>query len=184
MNNKLSGINFTYLLLEYYKELNISNNELLVLLMSDHLINDGNKMITNELLELKLDLPFFEIDEAFNSLLTKKYIFYETNENEFVTSLKNIKEILLDKFKSDLLISDKKQDAASHEIKLRVISTFEHYFDRPLSKSEKNMIEKWLDNEIEEETIIDALKDAYNLNQLNLSKIDKLIAKKISKDDE
>ena len=153
MYNKLNAINFTYLLLDYYKELNISNEELLVLLMCDHLLKDDNQLVTIEQLEMKLSLPFGEIDKIFNSLLTKKYIVYETQNNDFVTSLTNLKRDLLHLYQNDLNSeSDNKGETQlNEETKLEVFSSFEHYFNRNLNNTEKDMILKWLKNGIDTE---------------------------------
>lgn len=186
MYNKLNAINFTYLLLDYYKELNISNEELLVLLMCDHLLKDDNQLVTIEQLEMKLSLPFGEIDKIFNSLLTKKYIVYETQNNDFVTSLTNLKRDLLHLYQNDLNSeSDNKDETQlNEETKLEVFSSFEHYFNRNLNNTEKDMILKWLKNGIDTELIIDSLKDAYNLGVLNVKKIDGIIAKKLKEDED
>ncbi len=186
MYNKLNAINFTYLLLDYYKELNISNEELLVLLMCDHLLMDDNQLITIEQLEIKLNLPFGEIDKVFNSLLTKKYIVYETQNNDFVTSLTNLKRDLLFLYQKDLNSEtvNKDETQLNEETKLKVFSSFEHYFNRNLNDTEKDMILKWLKNGIDIELIIDSLKDAYNLGVLNVKKIDGIIAKKLKEEED
>lgn len=187
MYNKLNAINFTYLLLDYYKELNISNEELLVLLMCNHLLMDDNQLVTIEQLEMKLSLPFGEIDKIFNSLLTKKYIVYETQNNDFVTSLTNLKKDLLLLYQKDLNSEseiNKDETLLNEETKLKVFSSFEHYFNRNLNNTEKDMILKWLKNGIDTELIIDSLKDAYNLGVLNVKKIDGIIAKKLKEDED
>ncbi len=186
MYNKINGIDFRYLLLDYYKELNLTNEEVLVLLMCDHLLNDSNTLISIEQLEMKLDLSFSEIDKVFNSLLTKKYIIFETVNNDFVTTLKNIKHEVLNLYKRDLLLDEKNGNEleVSDDIKTRVFSSFEHYFNRDLNETEKEMILKWIAAGIDEEIIIDSLKDAYNLRTLTIKKIDGLIAKKMKENED
>lgn len=187
MYNKLNALDFTYLLLDYYKDLKITNDELLVLLMCDHLLNSDNKLITIEQLEMKLDIPFNELDKIFNSLLTKKYIVYETKNDDFVTSLNNLKNELLKNYYKDLnnetLVKDDKE-IVNEETKIKVFSSFEHYFNRELNETEKDFIMKWLVNGIGVEMIIDSLKDAYNLGALTIKKIDGIIAKKLKEEED
>ena len=45
MNYSNNALNFSYLLLDYYKELNIKENELAVILMIDHLLSQDNEFI-------------------------------------------------------------------------------------------------------------------------------------------
>lgn len=184
MKNKLLPLDFNYLLLEYYKDLGITDDELIVLLMSNHLILDNNLTLTLELLELKINMPFQRIDYAFNSLLNKKFIVFETTENDFVASLKNIYYLLYDCYKRDItIIKDNEVDSDNDEIKTRVLKSFEHYFQKALSPIEVDVVEKRIDNGISESIIIDSLKDAYNLNSLSIKKIDQIILNKIKDDD-
>lgn len=185
MFDKFKVVNFSSLLLDYYKELNITNNELVILLMSEELLKDNNNLITNELLELKVNLTPNEIDTTLKNLMVKKYITYEMIGNDFVTSLKTIKDLLLSLYKRDLIANEMHENESENkEIIDGLIQTFENYFDKSLSTTEKEMISKWVDNGISEDMIIDSLKDAYTLNQLSIKKIDNIIAKKIKESDD
>lgn len=184
MYDKFLPLSFNDLLLDYYKELNITNDELVVLLMSDILLKDNNKIITNDLLALKLNMSFQEIDIALNSLMIKKYINLEIKENDYSTNLDNIKKILLDFYKRDLLLNDSRKENKENTLLVEgIINTFEAYFDRRLSETEKEYINKWIDAGIEEELIINSLKDALTLNQLSFKKIDNIIAAKLKEDE-
>lgn len=185
MNKLFKFLDFNSLLLEYYKELNISDDELLILLMANHLIEDGEITLTNELFELKLNMPFSLIDTAFNSLLIKKYIVFETINDEFGASLKNLKTLLLDLYKRDLISKDSfnSENINNDKNQRKLISAFEHYFERELTSSEIDYVLKWVENGIKEDMILDSLKDAYNINQLNLRKIDSIIAQKLKEED-
>ena len=50
------AIDFRFLLLENYKKLRISENELAIIFMIDHLVSQGNPFITADLLSLKMSL--------------------------------------------------------------------------------------------------------------------------------
>ena len=56
------AIDFRFLLLENYKKLKISENELVVIFMIDHLVAQGNPFITADLLSLKMSLDIKDID--------------------------------------------------------------------------------------------------------------------------
>ena len=154
MKNNFRFLDFNALLLEYYKELNINNDELLVLLMANHLIEEGEITLTNELFEIKLNMSFADIDNAFNSLLTKKYITFETINDEFCASLKNIKNLLFDLYKKDILNIDSFGNKnEKNDVRKELISSFEHYFERELTSSEIDYVYKWLENGIKQEMI-------------------------------
>ena len=156
MKNNFRFLDFNALLLEYYKELNINNDELLVLLMANHLIEEGEITLTNELFEIKLNMSFADIDNAFNSLLTKKYITFETINDEFCASLKNIKNLLFDLYKKDILnIDNFGNKNEKNDVRKELISSFEHYFERELTSSEIDYVYKWLENGIKQEMILD-----------------------------
>ncbi len=57
MVTSLPALDFRYLLLENYKKLGLSENEVIVLLMSDHFLKQKNPLITADLLSLKMGIP-------------------------------------------------------------------------------------------------------------------------------
>ena len=59
---KLSSIDFNSLLLNNYKRLKISEKELVVLLLINNLLNNGNELITADLLSLKMNLSLKDIN--------------------------------------------------------------------------------------------------------------------------
>ena len=71
------AVDFHYLLLEQYKKLGISESDLIVLLMVDHLILQGNDLVTADLLSLKMNYKTKDIDNALASLLSRVFISYD-----------------------------------------------------------------------------------------------------------
>ena len=65
---QMEALDFRYLLLEYYKKLDINENELSVLLMIDHLRSQKNIFITPDLLSLKMNLTTDQLDEILGGL--------------------------------------------------------------------------------------------------------------------
>ena len=76
-NVQFEALDFKYLLLEYYKKLRISENELAVIFMIDHLLDQKNTLITPDLLSLKMNLKMSEIDSILVKLIEKKFIQYD-----------------------------------------------------------------------------------------------------------
>ncbi|MEG1313593.1 MAG: hypothetical protein RSD40_04695, partial [Bacilli bacterium] len=86
MIHGFKAIDFNFLLLDYYKKFNITERELTIILMIDHLLNTDNSLITNELLSLKMNYTVDEIDEIFVSLMKIGFVEYiEGEKNELRT---------------------------------------------------------------------------------------------------
>ena len=86
------AVDFRFLLLENYKKLKISENELAVIFMIDHLVTQGNPFITADLLSLKMSLDVKEIDALIADLLTRGFMEYASLNGRTVTSLSPLKE--------------------------------------------------------------------------------------------
>ena len=70
------AIDFRYLLIENYKKLKLSENELVTIFVIDHLISQGNTLITADLLALKMSLSSSDLDKILASLFKKNIIDY------------------------------------------------------------------------------------------------------------
>lgn len=178
-SNSTNAIDFTYLLIDYYKELEITNDELVVLLMIEHLINDGDKLITNSNLEVKLNMSSSEIDRVLDSLFNKKIISYQTVGKDFVTTLDPLKEVLFKKYRDSVLNNLSEEDTKKEETQKKVYQVFQHYFERDFSNVEYNLIDSWIDSGADEQMITNALIDALSFNRLNFSYINAIIKNKL-----
>lgn len=111
----------------------------------------------------------FDDEKAFNtfsSLLNKKYI-------EMIVDNKNgevIESVKLDPL-YDRLALNKKTESKSTDI----FALFESELGRTLSSFEYELINKWLDSGVSENTIKEALKEAILNNVRNFKYIDKII---------
>ena len=65
------AIDFQVLLLDNYKKLKMSESQVVLVLMVDRLVNQGNPLITADLLSLKMSLDIKEIDKLIADLLTR-----------------------------------------------------------------------------------------------------------------
>jgi hypothetical protein len=53
--DSIQAVDFRYILLDDYKKLGISEEELSVIMMVDHLLRRGNDLVTADLLSLKMN---------------------------------------------------------------------------------------------------------------------------------
>ena len=67
----ISLISFRSMILDCYKKLGLNENELVVILMIDHLLEQGNTLITGDALSMKMKLSAPEIDAISNQIAQK-----------------------------------------------------------------------------------------------------------------
>lgn len=170
------AIDFRFLLLENYKKLKISENQLAIILMIDHLVAQGNPFITADLLSLKMSLDIKEIDNLLADLLTRGFVEYATVNNKTVTSLNPLKEKLYREFQISISKENEaKGNAKINEALNNIFATFEQELGRQLSPLEISRIREWVALGYSDETIINALKEALNQGKKSLRSVDKIL---------
>lgn len=176
---KNEALDFNYLLLDNYKKLNLTENDVATLLMIDHLINDGNLFITAELLSLKMALPIQEIDKIFADLLTRGFIEYSVSNNSTVTTLKPLRDKLLKEFQLRLTAeqAENQYDFSS------IFAIFDSTLGRNLSQVEQSKIKEWVSLGYSETKIIDALKEAVSKDNKTLIAVEKVLLQWAARDD-
>ena len=181
---RASALNFYYLLLEYYKELNLTENEVIVILMISHLIEQGNEFVTNDLLALKMNLSINEIDVSLSSLFTKGYVEFLTDGEKVYTSIDKIKKITYKMFEKSLFTDEEnKENEELERIREKVYERFMKEFNRSLSPIEIDRIENWINDKVDENIIIDSLLEAKKRKKLSINYIDKIIISKLKSED-
>lgn len=168
------AIDFRFLLLENYKKLKISENELAIIFMIDHLVSQGNPFITADLLSLKMSLDIKEIDALIANLLTCGFMEYTTVNGRTVTSLNPLKEKLYREFQLSIS-KDSKLDPRINEELSNIYANFEKELGRSLSPLEISRIREWIDIGYSEENIINALKEAISQGKKSLRSVDKIL---------
>lgn len=176
---KNEALDFNYLLLDNYKKLNLTENDVATLLMIDHLINDGNLFITAELLSLKMALPIEEIDKIFADLLTRGFIEYSVSNNSTVTTLKPLRDKLLKEFQLRLTAeqAENQYDFSS------IFAIFDSTLGRNLSQVEQSKIKEWVSLGYSEAKIIDALKESVSKDNKTLIAVEKVLLQWAARDD-
>lgn len=175
------AVDFCYLLLDFYKEMNITEDELSVILMINHLLDQGNEFITADVLSLKMTLTSKVIDNCLTSLYKKKYIEYDISSGEPKTTIEPIKKILYKKFEKSLFSEDeymKNEELSKYRDK--IFELFTSYFKRDLTPIELSHIDDWIKNNVDEEIIVNSLKDAANYKKMSINYIDSLIIKRLN----
>lgn len=131
-----------------------------------YFINISSFLNTDDIKE-KLGFDEEKIFNTFTSLINKKYIeMVVTNNNGEV-----IEQIKLDPLYDRLALNKKTDKIESKDI----YAMFESELGRTLSSFEYEMINKWLEKGVEEDTIKKALKEAVLNNVRNFKYIDKII---------
>lgn len=178
------AIDFRFLLLDNYKALKISEEEVTTIFMIDFLIGQGNPFITADILSLKMSLGVKEIDNILANLLKKGFIEYVSQGKKTVTTLNPLKKKLYREFQ--LTLAKEQTAEKSSEIKEsldNVYTQFEKLLNRPLSPVEISKIREWVSYGYSDEIIIGALKEALSKGKKTLRSVDKILLQWATRDD-
>ena len=180
---QMEALDFRYLLLEYYKRLRLSENDLAVVLMIDHLLEQKNTFITPDLLSIRMNLKTSEIDKILASLINREMLTYDLTKNVMV-SLKPLKKHLYKVFQDDLV---KERENTFNENKAcylkNIYEVFEKELSRTLSPLEFSLLGEWVDKGFTDETIINALHEALSKGKKTLKSVDKILLQWQARDD-
>ena len=179
----MEALDFRYLLLEYYKKLRLSENEVMVILMIDHLLEQKNTLITPDLLYLKMNISSKELDKILVSLLERDLIVYDMGKKVKV-SLKSLHKKLYETFQVAL---SKEQESLVSEKKAaylkNIYEVFEKQLNRTLSPLEFSMIGEWVNDGFDDETIIRALNEALAKGKKTIRSVDRILVQYKAKED-
>ena len=180
---QMEALDFRYLLLEYYKKLRLSENEVMVILMIDHLLEQKNTLITPDLLSLKMNISSKELDKILVSLLERDLIVYDMVKKVKV-SLKSLHKKLYETFQVAL---SKEQESLVSEKKAaylkNIYEVFEKQLNRTLSPLEFSMIGEWVNDGFDDETIIRALNEALAKGKKTIRSVDRILVQYKAKED-
>ena len=182
-NSQIDAIDYRYLLIEHYKKLRLSENELCVLLMIQQLLQQKNTLITPDLLSLKMTLDIKEIDKILVSLIERGLLQFDTGK-KIKVSLKPLNKKLFKLFQEemaqDLEERNNKEKASNIE---KVQKAFIDEFKPELSPLEKSQISDWLAHGYTADQIIDAMRDCLSKGKKTFKSIDKLLLQWQTRDD-
>lgn len=157
--------------LKQYKKFNLTMDEFVFLMYLYYLGN--NSLFNPSKYQEELNLDSSKVMEYIDTLVEKKLMQVEVVKNE-----KELMEevIVLDGFYrkiSLLMVEDGNQKSASYQS--NIFETVEKEFGRTLSPIEYEIIKAWLDNDMEEALIKEAIKEATFSGVSNLRYIDKIL---------
>lgn len=171
MEKIIDAIDWRMILVDNYKKLGLSENELSVILVTNSLIQKGVNFITPDIIALKMTLDFQEIDSCFTNLIKKDILTLE-GTNNIQVSIEPLKKRLIEIFSEELkketsLNANKDQDD--------IFALFEAEFGRPLSQLEVNTIKEWFEQGNTIGTIKEALNTAILSKVKTIRYIDKIL---------
>ena len=178
------AIDFRYLLIENYKKLKISENELATIFVIDHLIGQGNPFVTADLLSLKMSLDVREIDTILANLITRGFFEYKTQGKKTIATLEPLKQKLYREFQ--IFLSKEEEEKSSQRITEaleNIYQSFEKLLGRSLSPVEISKIHEWVSYGYSDKLIIDALKEALSKGKKSLRSVDKILLSWSQRDD-
>ena len=179
-----NAINFQFLLVEYYKKLNLDETDLVILLMIDHLTNDDSSFMTADDIVLKTTLSKDLIDERLSNLFLKKYIDIGNDGKKAFTSLEPIKKIVYKLFQETIFNeAEIDENNELEETRTQVFDEMQKLFQRSLTPLEINRIDDWISSGTNRKIILDSIKDAKAKNITNINSIDRIIVKKMREED-
>lgn len=173
------AFDFEYLLLEYYKTLHLSEEELAVIMMINHLLEQKNYILTGELVALKMTLSSEKIDSYLARFLEMKII--DLNNSEARLSLQPLKKKLIDIFMRDFYIQNEEKNQESMQ---NIYSKLEEEMSCTLKPTEVSRIRDWFAQGYKEEDIINAIKDLKSkAKRITISKIDSRLLQKVKSEE-
>lgn len=182
-NTQLDAIDYRYLLLEYYKKLRISENELSVILMIDHLLAQKNTLITPDLLSMKMNLDAKELDKIFVALIERGLLVFDTGK-KIKVSLKPLQKKLYDYFQKEITIEqENRNNKEKNDAIEATYKAFEEQYKTPLTPLQISCINEWIEHGYKPETIIDAMKECFSKGKKTFKSIDKLLLQWQTRDD-
>lgn len=174
---------FSYVMLETYKKLGVTDEEAIVILMIDHLLNQGNSFINADMLSLKMGKSPNEINSIMDSLLKKGLLLY-VMKGKMETSLAPLSEKCYSLFgemierQRSMTLGDETANSLSE-----IISFFEDKLSRTLSPLEKDSLSEWIHSSYSVEEIKNALLDTLKTGKKTIRAIEKTLKARRKEDD-
>lgn len=175
---ELGNLSIPTVLLTNYKQLGLSEQELVLLLQMLAFIDKGNDFPTPNQLAERMTLSAKECSEMLSSLIQRGYMkIIDGHTAEGIRfekcSLQPLQERLIEHF----LRSQKQQESLNkQQNETDLYTTFEQEFGRPLSPFECESLAMWLDDDHHDPVIIKAaLREAVISGKLNFRYIDRIL---------
>jgi|GEM_PF-6603370 len=182
----INSFDFGYLLLEYAKEFKISEDELILILMIDHILKgEPRSLVTPDQLSLKLSMPLTQIDAVLSKLNHRSLITHIKYGKSLYTSLKPLHLLLRERVVAEILRVDEiEANREMSEALENTYSIFERETGRPLTSVEMNQIHNWL-KKYNKDEILDALYETKDIRKtkITIKNVDKTLFDRAVKND-
>ncbi|MBQ7995583.1 MAG: DnaD domain protein [Bacilli bacterium] len=178
MNNKtlLEAVDFVTVLLDTYKKFQITEMELVVILETNHLIQQGNTLVTGDLLSMKMNLAPKEIEKIIVSLCNKSYLSYEIEDGKTITSIDGLKNKIYASFRKSIQAEQSNLMNEERNNRLSSLIVFaQDKLGRTLTPLEMETLGEWIDALFKDEEIRTAILEAVASNKKNFRAIDKIL---------
>lgn len=169
-------IDWQSLLLDSYKNLSLTDQELLVILMMEHYIKKGMELITPDILALKMTLDFKEIDQIVANLIKKGFVSLVANEEgKLITSIDELKNIVLSQFILKAYRKSETKNEDQYKAENLIYENLEDCFGRKITSFEIEIVREWIEQGFSEKRILYAISLAIEKKVRNIRYIDKLL---------
>ena len=159
--NNANAVNFSYLLLEFYKKLEIDESELAVILMIDHLLAQGNSFFNSKNISMNMNLTENQIDLIMTNLYKRKMVEFNIENSKTVISLRPLKKLLYKKFQESIFTEEEiQQNKDLDSLRTEVYGELEIVMARELSPLEITRVDEWISSGTSKEIIMEAINDA------------------------
>lgn len=183
-NNLYNAVSFRYAFLDCYKKLQLSEQDLAVVLMIDHLLEQGNSLVTADLLSMKMTYSVKDLDTEMVSLVKRGFLVYDTTDGGMKTSLDPLKNLVYREFQKSMEVEQSNLMSKDRSDRLSALSKFyEDHLERSLTPLESQTMGDWLEAGYSDEAIKDALLDALHEKKKSVRAVDKILKAKRHEDD-
>lgn len=182
--NNANAVNFSYLLLEFYKKLEIDESELAVILMIDHLLAQGNSFFNSKNISMNMNLTENQIDLIMTNLYKRKMVEFNIENSKTVISLRPLKKLLYKKFQESIFTEEEiQQNKDLDSLRTEVYGELEIVMARELSPLEITRVDEWISSGTSKEIIMEAINDAKYKKIKSIKEIDRIISRKLREED-
>lgn len=165
-------------LLTQYKEMNLNENELVLILHVISFIDHGNEFPTPVELSSRMTISVSECTEMLRKLIQKGFIeIKDSYSDEGIRYERYHVEPLWEKLIDQFLLNGKKEEAIRlQKDETDLYTCFEREFGRPLSPFECETLALWMDDDHHDPHIIKAaLRESVMSGKLNFRYIDRIL---------
>ncbi|MDR0831432.1 MAG: DnaD domain protein [Bacillales bacterium] len=166
MDNNI--ISFEKALINYYRELDLSENEVVILLLINYCLESGTSYVPPSIIILKMKISMDDLQVYYVNLMNKGYVINIVDgTKKMQTSLKGIKDAL-----TKIFLSSYKEN--TNEFK-SIFEIVEKEFGRTFSPPEIDIIKSWIEYGFTQDLIVQALSDATSSKYKTIGNVDKIL---------